>query len=143
VTTGKKANGRPIKYPRDRFVQAVRGLPFCNRSTVWLIQGAVGVSSSTIHHLIKHEKLLRPNASSGKSMLTDVNKMARLELCLNKRGPNGMYNTMYNRVHVDEKWFFLTRVTERYYLADCKPQPHCVIGHKCHILKCMHLAANA
>ena len=31
VTTGKKSNGRPIKYPRDGFVQAVRQLPFRNR----------------------------------------------------------------------------------------------------------------
>jgi hypothetical protein len=80
VTTGKKANGRPIKCPRDEFVQAVRELPFCN---VRLIQGVVGVSSSTIH-LIHHEKLLHPHTSSGKPMLTDVNKMARREFCLNK-----------------------------------------------------------
>jgi hypothetical protein len=76
-------------------------------------------------------------------MLTDVNKMARLKFCLNKRGANGLYNSMYDRVHVDEKWFFLTRVTERYYLAPDEEQPHRVIGHhKSHIPKCMHLAAN-
>jgi hypothetical protein len=143
VTTGKKATGRRIKYSRDGFVQAVRELPFCSRSTVRLIQGAFGVSSSTIHHLIKHEKLLHRHTSSGKPMLTDVNKMARLEFCLNEIGNNGMYNTMYDRVHLDEKWFFLTRVMERYYLADNEPQPHYMIGHKCHIPKCMHLAANA
>jgi hypothetical protein len=44
---------------------------------------------------------------------------------------------MYDRAHVDEKWFFLTRVTGRYYLAEDEAQPH---GH---IPKCMHLAANA
>ncbi len=142
VTTGKKSNGRPIKYPRDGFVQAVRQLPFRNRGTVRLIEGSVGVSSSTIHRLIHDEKLLRPHTSSGKPMLTDVNKMARLEFCLNERGPNGMYHTMYDRLHLDEKWFFLTRVTERYYLAGDEPQPHRVIGHKSHIPKCMHLAAN-
>jgi hypothetical protein len=49
---------------------------------------------------------------------------------------------MFNRVHVDKKWFFLTRATERYYLAPDEEQPHRVIGHKSHIPVCMHLAAN-
>jgi hypothetical protein len=79
VTTGKKANGRPIKYLREGFVLAVRELPYRSRSTVRLIQGAVGVSSSTIHRLIHHKKLLRPHTSNSKPMLMEVNKMARLE----------------------------------------------------------------
>ena len=142
VTSGKKANSRPVKYLRDGFIDAVRELPLRSRSTVRLIQGAVGVSKTTIHRLIHHEKLLRPHTSAGKPMLTDVNKMARLEFCLNERGDNGMYNDMFDRVHVDEKWFYLTRVTERYHLAEDEPEPHRMIGHKSHIPKCMHLAAN-
>jgi hypothetical protein len=50
---------------------------------------------------------------------------------------------MFDRVHVKEKWFFLMRVMERYYLAPDEEQPHHqVIGNKSHIPKCMHLAAN-
>jgi hypothetical protein len=142
VTSGKKANGRPVKYPRDEFVQEVCQVPLRNRSTVRLLQGAVGVSKTTIHRMINKENVLRPHTSSLKPMLTDVNKMARLEFCLNEQGPNGLYNAMFDRVHVDEKWFFLTRVTERYYLGPDEPVPHRVIGHKSHIPKCMHLAAN-
>ena len=56
--------------------------------------------------MINKENVLRPHTSSLKPMLTDVNKMARLEFCLNERGPNGLYNAMFDRVHVDEKWFF-------------------------------------
>jgi hypothetical protein len=70
--------------------------------------------------------------------------MARLKFCLNDQGTNGLCNAMYDRVHVDEKWFyFLAQVTERYYLApDEAERQHLVIGHKCHIPKCMHLTAN-
>jgi hypothetical protein len=35
---------------------------------------------------------------------------------------------MFDRVHADKKWFFLMRVTERYYLAPDEEQPHQVIG---------------
>jgi hypothetical protein len=72
----------------------------------------------------------------------DMNNMARLEFCLNERGKNGLCNAMFDRVHVDEKLFFLTWLTERYYLAPDEKQPHRTIGHKSHIPKCMHLAAN-
>jgi hypothetical protein len=96
-----------------------------------------------IHHLINQGKLLHPHTSALKPMLMNVNKMARLEFCLNKRGKNVLYNAMFfDRVHVDEKWLFLTRLTERYYLAPDEEQPHSMVGHKSHIPKCMHLAAN-
>jgi hypothetical protein len=62
--------------------------------------------------MINQEKRLHPHTSALKPMLTDVNKMARLEFCLNKQGANSLYNSMYDRVHVDEKWFFLTQVTD-------------------------------
>jgi hypothetical protein len=55
VASGKKANGQPIKYPREEFVQAVRKMPLHNRSTFHLIQGTVGVSKTTIHRLIYQE----------------------------------------------------------------------------------------
>jgi ribosomal protein S26 len=56
VTSGKKANGRPVKYPRDKFVLAVREVPLCNRSTVRRLQGTLGVSKTTIHRMINKEK---------------------------------------------------------------------------------------
>ena len=93
----------------------LRKVPLRNRSTVRLLQGAVGVGYRIQDY--DPSKRLHPHTSALKPMLTDVNKMARLKFCSNKRGANAMYNAMYDRVHVDGKWLFLTQV-------------------------CMHLAAN-
>jgi hypothetical protein len=38
-------------------------------------------------------------------MLTEENKMSRMELWLGERGANGLYKDMYDRIHVDEKMF--------------------------------------
>jgi hypothetical protein len=87
-------------------------VPLDNRSTVRLLQGAVGLPKTMIHHIINQEKLLQMHTKTIKPLLMDVNKMARLDFCLNELGKNGLYNAMFDRVHVDEKWFFLTSLTE-------------------------------
>ena len=51
------------------------------------------------------------------------------------------YQDMRDRIHLDEKWFFLTREKERYLLVlDEKNLKHCV-KHKSHITKVMFLCA--
>ena len=50
---------------------------------------------------------------------------------------------MHDRIHLDEKWFFLTQEKERYLLlSDEKNPKHCV-KHKSHITKAMLLCAVA
>jgi hypothetical protein len=50
---------------------------------------------------------------------------------------------MYTDVHVDEKWFFLTRKQRRYKLAKDEADPHRTINHKSHVDKVMFLCAQA
>ena len=54
-----------------------------------------------------------------------------------------LVSSMCDRIHVDDKWFFLTREKERYLLHwDEKNPKHCV-KHKLHITKVMFLCAVA
>ena len=49
------------------------------------------------------------------------------------------YQDIHDRIHLDEKWFFLTQEKEQYLLLlDKKDQKHC-IKHKSHITKVMFL----
>jgi hypothetical protein len=54
------------------------------------------------------------------------------------------YKTMYNEVHVDEKWFYLVKDGGRYILSadEVDPTPASV-AHKSHITKVMFLSAIA
>jgi hypothetical protein len=76
-------------------------------------------------------------------MLTEENKLNRMELYLGERGANGWYKEKYNCIHVDEKMFLLTKEVERYILAEGEEAPHRTIAHKLYIPKVMFCAANA
>ncbi len=50
---------------------------------------------------------------------------------------------MEDEIHVDEKWFYLTRDQERYILLDIEQDPKRTVKHKSHIEKVIFLAATA
>lgn len=50
---------------------------------------------------------------------------------------------MYDRVHIDEKWFILYREAETYYMAANEPEPYRSCPNKRYIGKVMFLAAVA
>ena len=77
----------------------------------------MGVSKATVHHWIV-ASMIRVHCNSLKPILTEENKQVRFEMALSFRDPAnlGQYQDMRDRIHVDEKWFFLTREKERYLL---------------------------
>ena len=141
VTSGKKENFGRLKYDPVEFVNAVRALPLRRRSTVremarWLDLPVTTVFRLSKKHLIWVSSHLKP-------ALTDENKLSRIEFCLSERGENGVYREMYDRVHIDETWFRLTRVAEHYFLCPGEPRPNRTTAHKSHIPQLMFLAAVA
>ena len=78
---------------------------------------SVGVPKTTVHHWIV-ASMICVHCNSLKPILTEENKHARFEVALSFRDPAnlGQYQDMRDRIHVDEKWFFLTREKERYLL---------------------------
>ncbi|TBU11443.1 hypothetical protein CWI38_1203p0020 [Hamiltosporidium tvaerminnensis] len=86
-------------------------------------------------------------SSTVKPTLTDKNKMDRLKFCLYKvnLANNGdlLFDDLYDYVHIDEKWFYLTKVKRSYYLMlnEEKPERNC--KSKPFITKIMFMAAVA
>jgi hypothetical protein len=130
VTLGKKGSGHGLKYNSDDVAQAVHEISLRHRSTCWLLEGALAISKGTIHCLIRTEKILRSHSSIVKPMLTEENKLYQLEFCLNERANNGIFNEMYDHIHVDEKFFLLTKEVEQYILAQGEEGPHRTLSHK-------------
>ena len=86
---------------------------------------------------------LKPHSSALKPVLTEQNKYSWLFFALEMIDPTDPTKSkdMYNYIHVDEKWFYLTRDHQRLILADKKLPPHCSVCHKVH--KVMFLCAVA
>ena len=53
------------------------------------------------------------------------------------------YRDLYNVVHVDEKWFFMTKDGRSYIICHGEEPPHRSVNHKGYIKKVMFLCATA
>ena len=60
-----------------------------------------------------------------KPFLIEQNVKARLKFCLkHAQMESKMFNKMIDVIHVDEKWFYMTKNMRKYYLAPDKEEPH-------------------
>lgn len=77
--------------------------------------------------LLKEGKLRR-HTNAIKYTLTDENKRARVAWCLPWFDPQSLpeepiFYGMYNVMHIDEKWFYHTRKTQKFYLEPEEDEP--------------------
>ncbi|GJS04025.1 hypothetical protein Tco_0320533 [Tanacetum coccineum] len=125
----------------------VSEIPLRLRTNIRCIAKSLNVSKSTMHRRIK-QGALRPHSNAIKPSLTDENKKARLIFCLSKierslSNSSLVFHNMFNVVHIDEKWFYMTKPTKRYYLVPGENEPFRTCKSKTFITKVMFLAAVA
>ncbi|XP_042056497.1 uncharacterized protein LOC121801104 [Salvia splendens] len=123
----------------------VRALSFLERSTIRKLAAKLELSKSAVGRKVKAGEL-RPHTNAVKPQLTAANKLARMKWGLIHVQPqvhNGMlkYHTMHNVVHIDEKWFFMTKTTDRYYLLPDEDEPYRSCKSKRFITKVMFMCA--
>ncbi|KAG7339151.1 hypothetical protein IV203_020463 [Nitzschia inconspicua] len=86
-----------------------------------------------------------------KPKLNDDHRLNRLFHCIAKIDKNTInsvaemtFKSMYNEIHIDEKWFFLVRDGLRCIVTQDEPPPKAIsVSHKSHITKVMFLSALA
>ena len=102
----------------------------------------MGVSKTTVQHWIVastihvHSNLLKPILTEERKKVIDANHF------WDPQDPS-KYQDMHDHIHLDEKWFFLTREKEWYLLLLDEKNPKCCAKHKSHITKVMFLCAVA
>ncbi|XP_042009191.1 uncharacterized protein LOC121757765 [Salvia splendens] len=125
--------------------EKVRALSTLERSSIRKMAHKLSVSKSTLGQWIKEAKL-RPHTNAIKPTLTDANKLARLKWCLSKLEPHinagrVQFESMHNVVHIDEKWFYMTKTSDRYYLLPDEVEPYKACKSKRFITKVMFMCA--
>ena len=66
-----------------------------------------------------------------------------MNFCRSFVDENGIFMDMMEYVHLDEKWFFMTKIKENYYLLPDETQPEWSTKSKRFITKVMFMAAVA
>ena len=83
--------------------------------------------TSRIQRYLKKD-FLRRHSSSIKPYLTDANKRSRLKWCVDmiELGLLGdaRFKAFFDFVFIDEKWFYLSKKSEKYYLLSEEDEPH-------------------
>jgi len=151
-----------FKYDRAELMAALKLIPLKKRRTVRKAAGQLSIPSSTLQHIlrpanaehhdvgvaVRHKSKLKPT-------LTEMNKLSRFNFALEQvnttAGPptraaansRVKYFAQFDKVHVDEKWFYLCRDGENYILAGDEPPPKRHVKHKNFIGKVMFLCAQA
>lgn len=117
------------------------------RTTLRAAASAIKVSASKLHRSLK-EGDIRRHTNDIKPLLKEENKKARLRFCLSMIEKDSLprepkFIDMYNIIHIDEKWFYLTKKSETYYLVSDEDVPYRACKSKNFVAKVMFLAAIA
>ncbi|KAM0876114.1 hypothetical protein ACQ4PT_036370 [Festuca glaucescens] len=148
VDVSSKRKGRCGRKPKNIDLSIVPSIPLYQRSTIRSLAWQLGVSPSTLFTRFKAKHIKRIS-NSLKPLLTEANMLARLQFCLSMIGEtktkkgNPIFKSMYNYVHIDEKWFNLTKKNRKYYLLPEEEEPMRAVTNKQCIGKVMFLTAVA
>jgi hypothetical protein len=144
ISSRKKNCGRRPMYPPHLVKSAVESTPLLQRRSQRKLAKALGVSKSTIQSWL-NLGLLRSNTNALKPMLTEENKLKRWLFALEWRSVEdpSKYQDMMDVIHLDEKWFYVSRENEKFLLSEDEPEPYRTAAHKSHIKKVMFLCALA
>ena len=142
----KQGSGRPLKYSPEQLSEKISTIPLVNRRTLRSIAHHSGIPFSTLYDYRRRGLILRAT-SSVKPKLTDENVLLRKEYCLSFVDDDGYFSDLMGQVHVDEKWFYVMKITDKFYLLPEEAADPDLIRryckHKKHIQKVMFGAAVA
>jgi len=142
VSSNKNKCGRKRKNYSKNFNQ-MKEIPLNHRGTIRSLSCAIDVPKSTLFERFKEGNILKRISSTVKPILTDRNKQARLQFSLSKVKPDGYFEDLFNYVHIDEKWFYLTKEKRSYYVTLDEELPERTCKSKRFISKVMFMAAVA
>jgi hypothetical protein len=155
VFQSKKKNcGGHGKKDRKALAQIALNIPLNQRGTYRDLALQLDVSKDTVKNLVK-EGVLRIHSSAVKPYLTDANRDERFQWAVSKIDLASIavlqyverdcqFVGMFDKVHVDKKWFNKMFEKRCYLLVNHKEDnPNRSIRHKKHIPKIMFLCAQA
>ena len=139
--------GRKPKHDRNALMALFKTIPKTKRCSVRAAAAQMEIPKTTLWNWIlgkgRSGGFIRPHSNAVKPFLTEENKQKRIDFVKTFETNNGYFEDMEEIVHVDEKWFYMTELNMRIYLAEGEEEPHRQVKHKGHVEKVMVLTAVA
>jgi hypothetical protein len=142
VVENRRSNCGRKKKDYSQELQAMADIPLNNRGTIRATAHHMGLSTWAVWRMTKNE--ITRHTSTVKPMLTDRHMQDRIDYAIRQIDfQRNRFKTAYDVVHVDEKWFEVTKVKKTYYLAPGEVPPARATKSKRFIEKVMFLCAVA
>ncbi|XP_074297014.1 uncharacterized protein LOC141627685 [Silene latifolia] len=125
--------------------EKVMSLPKNNRRSMEKLAAKLGVGYGTVQRWVK-SGILKRISSPLHPALTEANKINRLIFSLNSIYVDLSeklikFKDMSQQVHIDEKWFYITKEVDRYYVIPEEDVPYRACQSKRFITKVMFMCA--
>ena len=145
IASWNNSRANCLKYSHAEFRQGLKKIPWRHRKTYHSTAKAMGVALSTVQRMLLHPDVCHVHMSSLKPTLTEENKMSRMELALSfiDKNNTSKFKNMEDLIHIDEKWFYLTKDGESFIIAADEEEPYRHVQHKSFLTKIMFLCAVA
>lgn len=143
VRTKRKGRCGRHRIDSKKVGDALKSAPLTRRRTVRDAAEVCGIAHSTLWKILSRQEIRRVSTSI-KPLLTKQNKIDRLKWALSfVDGESLNFDSMHSDIHLDEKWFYMCKETNTFYLAHDEPDPVVVGKSKRFIPKVMFLCALA
>lgn len=141
---------KPINCGRKRIQidhDRIGEIPLRQRTTIRSLACALDTNSTSLFRLLKTGVICR-HSNAIKPLLKEENKRSRLQFCLSMLEGSSIphdpiFKSMNNIIHVDEKWFYMSKKSNHYYLLSHEEDPYRTCKSKNFITKVMFLVAVA
>ena len=145
IASRNNSRAKSLKYSHAEFRQGLKEIPRRRRKTYRSTAKAMGVSLNTVQRMLFKKDVCRVHTSSLKPTLTEENKMSRMELALSfiDKNNTSKFENMEDLIHIDEKWFYLTKDGQCFIIAADEQEPYRHVQHKSFLTKIMFLCAVA
>ncbi|KAL2940485.1 ER membrane protein complex subunit 1 [Bienertia sinuspersici] len=125
----------------------VTEVPLRKRTTLRSLALALNMSKSTLYRMVRRGDIKSHN-NAMKPDLTFSHKYDRVKWCVDSIIPPTVhtlprFHLMQNIIHVDEKWFMMSKLSQKLYLAPKECEPYRACRSKRFLAKVMFLAAVA
>jgi hypothetical protein len=159
----KQTDRRKGKYKYDRVTLTAELLELTSkaRRSVRHLAGVTGLPMTVVHYLLKPRPspknksddsgvILYRHSSSLKPTLTETQKLWRFMFACSQvnsatvalRG-DARFHDQFDRIHTDEKWFWICQDGEKYILVEGEEPPKRHVRHKNYMEKVMFFCAQA
>ena len=145
VNVNNRKRKRVGRKPRVFGMTLLNVVPIEKRTTIRAMASALGIGHSQFYRMMKSGNI-GAHTNSIKPKLSHDHKIRRLNFILSQIiSPTidtpPKFSLMYNVVHIDEKWFYMRRETQRYYLFPSnEEEPYWCVQNKNFIGKVMFIA---